>query len=96
MIDAKQIFNLVKSTVVNFTKPKSYQEFIVADADVKTTSNIMAQLARRADTFDNCGDDMDCINITCKPGAGTVTICIAHQMPNQLLFGTFKINYQNN
>jgi hypothetical protein len=85
-----------KNTTVNFTTSKNNDVFIIADTDVLATSKIQASIALRADTFDNCGDDMDEMYIRCMPLNGSIKMIVGHTDDKQKVLGTFSINYSIN
>ena len=66
------------------------------DEDIKADSKVIAAIASREDTYDNCGDDMDNILVSTRCILGEIILKIQSADPKQKLFGTFLINYKNN
>lgn len=86
----------IKSVQVTIPEAKSYSIISIIDEDIKADSKVIATIASREDTYDNCGDDMDNILVSTRCIPGEIILKIQSADPKQKLFGTFLINYKNN
>lgn len=83
----------MKQTEVDFgSMPVAEKTFTVSDADVATSSQIIAMIAYEAPTGKDLDEvEMDPFNVRAAPGSGEFTLWL--QALHGLVIGKFKVNY---
>ena len=85
----------IKPVEITIPTSTNHFEIGISDTSITPTSNIIATIATRDYSYDNCGDDMDNILVTARGVEGGILLSLTHSDPGQDIIGTFLINYKN-